>query len=400
MSRELGENLTKTINPDNSFYFIVDYLSKKDLPSTRKALGHELVGLIATFRPNLAFEKYVLPAADIDGITGRLTDLFGDNSGQNSIGIATCYKNDREAMGKAPYWYGRRGKITPETLNRFLSGENTENGQWDISNQERQQYPWLVEGYTKALRKYPISESVVTVHPPGYDADRKTHFVGRIWINGLALETELKLGTTLLRDLNEETSPHEIIELKLNSGQMRIGSSYILNEILDKDSIRQLLAITNSITQTEAYSTEYKWTIIKQLIGALKSFKDSKTPVVLKANIGELIKSFIQGLQAGMMIMQNPQNQSAENFLKIKGLETIESLGKKYPEEYEELVKKIRLQIKASTSSVQETFFHEGSLFLLEDLFRVISAYDFTQLEIIGGVTPTGERYAKIYEIS
>ena len=81
-------------------------------------------------------------------------------------------------------------------------------------------------------------------------------------------------------------------------------------------------------------------------------------------------------------------------------LDALKKVALRLPEKDEELKAKVQKTVRDRTSSVQKTFLPEGSDFLLQDLLEVIKVLGFTQIEIIGGVTPNGKEYAKIYEVS
>ena len=387
----------------NQFEYILEALNARGKAKTKKGLAHQVVGLIAELDPRLAFEKYVLPAQDIPGLYTKLYELFEIYGESRSIGVATCLQNTREGMGKNPYWYGQKASLTRETLTRFIEGESEENGYWDITDEERKKYPWLVNGFRQSLSQYSIEEVVVTVHPPGYDEDRRTHFVGRIFFNRLQMLIETALGTTSLRQFNEQTSQYEIIMLDLQNNQMKIGVRYLLEVIIEHNvTIRELTEIIASLLQTTNFPLEKRMDIFKKLFNTIWNFcKTTKFSTISQIPMKDLISMFSEGLDMGISIMKHPQkNKTVQITLYEMTLDALKKVALRLPEKDEELKAKVQKTVRDRTSSVQETFLPEGSDFLLQDLLEVIKVLGFTQIEIIGGVTPNGKEYAKIYEVS
>lgn len=398
MSKPPESIIHRPLKPNNEFLYINQFLENKTHPQSRKGLAHLIVAGLHQLDHNIAFEKEVFSANSCHQITQSILKHL-ELGGQRPFGVVTCFINDREAMGKAPFWYGARGGTNNiSDLYRFLLGESEANGYWPITNQERQRYPWLTLGYEQTLQKYPLTDSILTIHPPGYDQQRENHFVGRFRLNKeILISLELKLGTTLLRDLDAQTSPHEMISKEISQHYLRIGSSYIVSEILKGQPIKELLDLATQIA-TEPSNTKIEQA--KQIFSMLKIL--SKSPEKSAKLLNPLIlykfkNAFQLGINLGKQHNQATKNIDVEQVIRQQGIDFLENLRLHDPEQYTQIETRVRETTQSCLRVISKSLMPEGSLFRIKDLFAAIEPFGFTQIEIIGQIGPTP--YSKIFEV-
>ncbi len=363
---------------------------------TKKGKAHEIVGLIAMCYPHLSFTKQVFARGEPEKVARRVEAQYQEGY---SVGISTSFGSAAE-MKSSPYWFGRRGGIVDkETFQRFLHGENEENRYWDISDKEREKYPWLVKGYLKTIKEPEcrIVESIVTSHPEGYAQNSQNNFVARLYPYKCGVRIEMMGGTANLRDLDSHTKRDDLICFSYDqapqSPKIEIGSSYLLGPNIKQPFLRDVFRTYEAYARSELSQLELFKTILRQL--ALMPEVNASTSVML-------MKYFFRGLKQGLYLgKQNKRIPQVEDLI-APAIKMVKEAGKSdFSTEdilryvYEQIVHEKILEFK---DVMLRRVFPNGSSFLLRDFLEFAQVANSSCLEFIGEVNNKRKMF-RLYEL-